>query len=141
MRRMICEDEPPRPSTRLSTLAQAELSTLAERRGSEPRKFRHGVRGELDWVVMRCLEKDRDRRYESASALAADVQRYLDDEPVAACPPSASYRLRRFARRNWRMIVTVGIVVVALVTATAVSTWQAVVARDAQHQAETAEGR
>src|SRR5215471_6900260 len=84
---------------------------------------------ELDWIVMRALEKDRDRRYESASAFAADVQRYLNDEAVEACPPSAGYRMRKYVRRNRRVLVPLGIVAVALVVATAVSSWQAVIAR------------
>ena len=100
MRRIIREDEPPRLSGRLSTLAQAHLSTIAERRGLEPRRLIQQVRGELDWIVMKALEKDRNRRYESASAFAADVQRYLDDEPVQACPPSKTYRLRKYVRRH-----------------------------------------
>jgi serine/threonine protein kinase len=100
MRRIIREEEPPRPSARLSTLHQAHLSTIAEQRGLEPRRLSQQVRGELDWIVMKALEKDRDRRYESASALTGDVQRYLNCEPVLACPPSATYRLRKFARRN-----------------------------------------
>jgi serine/threonine protein kinase/tetratricopeptide (TPR) repeat protein len=99
MRRMIREEEPPRPSTRLSTIEKAALSTIAERRGLEPRRLSQQVRGELDWIVMKALEKDRNRRYESASAFAADVQRYLDDEPVQACPPSKLYRLRKLVRR------------------------------------------
>jgi tetratricopeptide (TPR) repeat protein len=94
------------------------------------------MRGELDWLVMRALEKDRDRRYESASALAADLERYLSDEPVEAGPPSAAYRLRKYVRRNRRALGTVGIVAAALVVATGVSAWQAVIAREAQHQAE-----
>jgi serine/threonine protein kinase len=136
LRRIIREDEPARPSARLSTLAVAELSTVAERRGADPTQLSQAVRGELDWIVMRCLEKDRNRRYESASALAADVQRYLNDEPVQACPPSPGYRLRKFARRNRRVLVTAGLFAAVLVTAAAVSAWQAVVAREAQHQAE-----
>jgi serine/threonine protein kinase/tetratricopeptide (TPR) repeat protein len=136
LRRIIREDEPARPSARLSTLAAAELSTVAERRGADPKQLSQAVRGELDWVVMKCLEKDRDRRYESASALAADVQRYLNDEPVQACPPSAGYRLRKFARRNRRALLTAGMFAAVLVAATAVSAWQAVVAREAQYQAE-----
>jgi serine/threonine protein kinase/tetratricopeptide (TPR) repeat protein len=100
MRRIIREDEPPRPSARLSTMQQAHLSTIAEQRGLEPRHLSQHLRGELDWIVMRALEKDRDRRYESASAFAADIQRFLNDEPVLACPPSVGYRLRKFARRN-----------------------------------------
>jgi serine/threonine protein kinase/Tfp pilus assembly protein PilF len=132
MRRMIREDEPPRPSSRLSTIQQATLSTIAERRGLEPRRLGQQLRGELDWIVMKALEKDRSRRYESASAFAADVQRYLDDEPVQACPPSAGYRFRKFARRNKVTLVTAGLVAVALVIGTAVSVWQAVEANAAR---------
>ena len=99
MLRLIREEEPPRPSTRLSTdRGAARRSRRAA--GIEPRKLSGLVRGELDWIVMKALEKDRDRRYETANGLAADVERYLDDEPVEACPPSAGYRLRKFARRN-----------------------------------------
>jgi tetratricopeptide (TPR) repeat protein/serine/threonine protein kinase len=100
MRRIIREDEPPRPSSRLRTIQQATLATIAERRGLEPRRLRQQVRGELDWIVMKALEKDRSRRYESTSALAADVQRHLEDEPVLACPPSKTYRLRKLVRRH-----------------------------------------
>jgi serine/threonine protein kinase len=100
MRRMIREDEPPRPSDRISTLAVASLSTISENRRIDPRKLSQMIRGELDWIVMKALEKDRTRRYESASAFAADVRHYLDDEPVVACPPSAVYRFRKFARRH-----------------------------------------
>jgi serine/threonine protein kinase/predicted negative regulator of RcsB-dependent stress response len=132
MRRMIREDEPPRPSTRLSTIQQATLFTIAERRGLEPRRLSQQLRGELDWIVMKALEKDRSRRYESASALAADVQRYLDDEPVQACPPSAGYRFRKFARRNKVTLVTAGLVASALLIGTAVSVWQAVEANAAR---------
>jgi serine/threonine protein kinase len=99
MRRIIREEEPARPSTRLSTLGQAAASVSANRK-SDPGRLRQLFRGELDWIVMKALEKDRNRRYESASAFAADVQRYLNDEQVLACPPSAWYRFRKFARRN-----------------------------------------
>jgi serine/threonine protein kinase len=136
MRRIIREEEPPRPSSRLTTMPQANLSTTAENRGLEPRKLAYEARGELDWVVMKALEKDRNRRYESASALAADLQRYLNDEAVEACPPSAGYRLRKFARRNRRPLVMAGVVAAALTTATAVSIWQAARATESQHQAE-----
>jgi serine/threonine protein kinase len=90
IRRIIREEEPPRPSTRLSTLGRAATATSAQRH-SDPRRLRQLCRGELDWIVMKALEKDRNRRYETASAFAADVQRYLADEPVQACPPSAAY--------------------------------------------------
>jgi serine/threonine protein kinase/Flp pilus assembly protein TadD len=136
MRRIIREDEPPKPSTRISTLEKATLSTVCERRGAEPRKLSQQVRGELDWIVMKALEKDRNRRYESASAFAADVQRYLDDEPVQACPPSAGYRLKKFARRNKAGLVTTGLVAAALVLGTGVSVWQAVEATAARGVAD-----
>ncbi len=100
MRRIIREEEPPRPSTRLSTMTQAALSTSAEKRGLEPRRLNQQLRGDLDWIVMKALEKDRNRRYGSASDFAADVQRYLNDEPVLACPPSKLYRLGKFGRRH-----------------------------------------
>jgi WD40 repeat protein/serine/threonine protein kinase len=96
--RLVREEEAPRPSTRLST-AEA-LPSIAANRGTEPKKLTGLVRGELDWIAMKALEKDRNRRYETANAFAADVQRYLHDEPVAACPPSFGYRFRKFARRN-----------------------------------------
>jgi WD40 repeat protein/serine/threonine protein kinase len=97
--RMIKEEEPPTPSTRLSNSGQALVSISAQRQ-TEPAKLTKLVRGELDWIVMKCLEKDRNRRYGTASGLAADVQRYLHDEPVLACPPSAFYGFRKFARRH-----------------------------------------
>src|SRR5207249_1051411 len=96
--RVIREQEPTRPSAKLSTAGG--LPTLAANRGTEPAKLTRLLRGELDWIVMKALEKDRTRRYETASAFAQDVQRYLADEPVLACPPSAGYRFRKFARRN-----------------------------------------
>jgi tetratricopeptide (TPR) repeat protein/serine/threonine protein kinase len=106
--RIIREEEPPRPSTRLS--ATDELPGIAAKRGLEPKKLSGLVRGELDWIVMKALEKDRNRRYETANAFARDVQRYLADEPVQACPPSAWYRFRKFTRRNkGRLAAAVGV--------------------------------
>jgi tetratricopeptide (TPR) repeat protein/serine/threonine protein kinase len=96
--RIIREEETPRPSARLSTLQ--ELPSIAANRGLDPKKLSGLVRGELDWIVMKALEKDRTRRYETANGFARDVQRYLADEPVEACPPSVGYRLRKFARRH-----------------------------------------
>lgn len=98
MLRVIREQEPSKPSTKLSTAEG--LPTLAANRGTEPAKLTNLVRGELDWIVMKALEKDRNRRYETANGFAMDVQRYLKDEPVLACPPSKAYRLRKFIRRN-----------------------------------------
>jgi tetratricopeptide (TPR) repeat protein/serine/threonine protein kinase len=97
--RLIKEEEPPRPSTRLSDSGEA-LASISAMRKTEPAKLTKLVRGELDWIVMKCLEKDRNRRYDTANGFAADVQRYLADEPVQACPPSVGYRLRKFARRH-----------------------------------------
>jgi len=91
MRQTIREKEPPRPSTRLSTLEAAELSTVAKARRSEPPKLIHSVRGDLDWIVMKCLAKDRARRYDTANGLARDVERHLHNEPVVARPPSRLY--------------------------------------------------
>jgi serine/threonine protein kinase len=116
IRRIIREEEPPKPSTRISTLGQA-ATTISTQRKSEPKRLSQLFRGELDWIVMKALEKDRNRRYESASAFAADIGRYLHDEPVVACPPSAGYRFRKFARRNRAMLVTTLLVSAALVTA------------------------
>ena len=99
IRRIIREEEPPKPSTRLSE-SKDSLPSISAQRQTEPAKLTKLVRGELDWIVMKALEKDRNRRYETANGFATDVQRYLADEPVQACPPSAAYRLRKFARRN-----------------------------------------
>ncbi|HZL89651.1 MAG TPA: tetratricopeptide repeat protein, partial [Pirellulaceae bacterium] len=98
MLRVIREEEPSKPSTKLSTAEG--LPTLAANRGTEPARLTKLVRGELDWIVMKALEKDRNRRYETAAGFAADLERYLADEPVQACPPSAMYRLSKFVRRN-----------------------------------------
>jgi tetratricopeptide (TPR) repeat protein/serine/threonine protein kinase len=133
--RIIREEEPPRPSTRLSTTA--ELASIAANRGLEPKRLSGLVRGELDWIVMKALEKDRNRRYETANGLSNDVLRYLADEPVLACPPSAAYRFRKFARRNKVAFLTSSLVALALVLGTVVSTWQAIRATRAERLAET----
>jgi serine/threonine protein kinase len=115
MRRIIREDEPPKPSTRLSTLQGRVLSTICERHGADLRKLQQQVRGELDWIVMKCLEKERGRRFETAKDLALDVQRYLRDEQVHACPPTVGYRLTKFMRRNKRPLVAAGLMLLVLV--------------------------
>jgi WD40 repeat protein/serine/threonine protein kinase len=106
--RLIREEEPPRPSVRLS--AAEGLASIAANRGLQPKQLGRQLRGELDWIVLKALEKDRNRRYETAGALAADVQRHLNDEPVQACPPSAGYRFRKFVRRNKRVLLAAALV-------------------------------
>lgn len=125
MRRIIREEEPPRPSTRLSTLGEA-ISTVSLRRNMDATRLPEFMRGDLDWIVMKALEKDRNRRYESASALASDVQRFLRQEPVVARPPSPGYRFSRFARRNKGLLTTAALVLTTLVLGTTTSVWQAV---------------
>jgi eukaryotic-like serine/threonine-protein kinase len=133
MLKLIREAETPRPSLRLST--SDGLPSIAANRGLEPKKLSGLVRGDLDWIVMKALEKDRSRRYESASALARDLERHLNNEDVEACPPSAAYRVRKFARRH-RVGLSVGATIAtSLVVATAVSTWQAVRATRAERAA------
>jgi serine/threonine protein kinase len=111
--RVIREEEPPKPSTRLSE-SKESLPSISAQRHTEPGKLTKLVRGELDWIVMKALEKDRNRRYETANGFAADVQRHLNDEPVQACPPSAWYRSRKFARRNKRALVMASVIGLAL---------------------------
>jgi serine/threonine protein kinase/tetratricopeptide (TPR) repeat protein len=114
--RMIKEEEAPKPSMRLSDSGEA-LASISAQRHMEPAKLTKLVRGELDWIVMKTLEKDRNRRYETASAFAADVQRYLNDEAVQACPPSTWYRFRKFARRNRTAFVIAALAAAVLVLA------------------------
>ncbi len=133
VRRVIREDEPPRPSMRLSS--SDALPSLAVSRQTEPLKLTRLVRGDLDWIVMKCLEKDRARRYETASALARDIERYLHDEPVEASPPSRRYRLRKFARKHRRLIATAAGFILLVAAGAGVSTWQALRAREAERTA------
>src|SRR6516164_5481601 len=129
--RLIKEEEPPRPSTRLSG-SGAALTNISQQRGSAPGELTKLVRGELDWIVMRCLEEDRTRRYETANGLARDVEHYLKDEPVEACPPTAGYKVRKFARKNRKLLATAAGFVVLLVLGVAGSAWQAVRATQAE---------
>src|SRR5262249_43265469 len=139
MLRWTREQEPSKPSTKLSTADG--LPTLAANRGTEPTKLTKLVRGELDWIVMKALEKDRNRRYESANGFAMDVQRYLADEPVLACPPSVGYRCRKFVRRNKGPVVAACLVLAALVSGIIGTSWQALRAEQARHaEEERAEG-
>jgi eukaryotic-like serine/threonine-protein kinase len=122
VRRIIREEEPPTPSTRMSTMGEA-ASTISARRQSDPKRLRQLFRGELDWIVTKALEKDRNRRYESASAFAADVQRYLRDETVLAYPPSAGYRLRKFVRHYRRPVLALALLFVVLLAGIAGTSW------------------
>jgi serine/threonine protein kinase/WD40 repeat protein len=125
MRKTIREEEPVRPSTKLGTLEGDELTTTAKRRSVEAPRLASLLRGDLDWVVMKCLEKDRTRRYDTANGLAADLKRHLDNEPVVARPPSAAYKFQKLARRNKLAFTAVGAVTMALVLGFIASTWQA----------------
>jgi serine/threonine protein kinase/WD40 repeat protein len=140
IRRIIREEEPPKPSTRISTLGETGTAVSAQRR-SDPKRLSQFFRGELDWIVMKAVEKDPNRRFETAGALAADLQRYLRDEPVLACPPSRSYRLRKLLRKHRAAAVTAAAFVGLLLTGAAVSTWQAVRAWQAQGDAEARRGQ
>jgi serine/threonine protein kinase/tetratricopeptide (TPR) repeat protein len=132
--RIIREEEPPRPSSRLSTTPG--LRGIAAHRGLEPRKLTSAVRGELDWIVMKCLEKDRNRRYVTPGGLALEIQRYLDDAPVQACPPSASYRFGKFARRHKGLFLATGLILLTLVTGIIATTWALIEARAQYGQAQ-----
>ena len=125
MRRIIREVEPARPSSRLSTVRGDERTLLARARQIEPGKLSRLVEPDLDWIVMKAIEKDRTRRYETANGLAQDIRRFLDDEPVSATPPGAGYRFRKFARRNKTAIGVAGGFAAVLLVATGVSSWQA----------------
>ncbi|MFV2070100.1 MAG: serine/threonine protein kinase, partial [Pirellulales bacterium] len=114
MRRIIREDEPPKPSSRVSTIAGEERTTLAKAQGIEPARLHRLVEADLDWIVMKALEKDRTRRYETANAFAADIGRFLADEAVLATPPSVSYRLRKFTKRNRRTLISSALAGLAL---------------------------
>jgi serine/threonine protein kinase len=123
MRRMIREFEPQIPSLRLGKQQKSESTSTAKRHGTDAHKLIHLVRGDLDWVVMKCLEKDRRLRYETAGNLAADVQRVLDSEPVEARPPNALYRFRKLVRRNKAAFTAIFAIWAALVVGMGVTTW------------------
>jgi eukaryotic-like serine/threonine-protein kinase len=137
MLRAIREQEPARPSTKLSTTEG--LPALAANRGTEPAKLTRLVRGELDWIVMKALEKDRTRRYETANGFAMDVQRYLADEPVQACPPSTWYRFRKLTRRNRAALATAATVLATIIIGLSASTFLIAQERDAARGASQRE--
>src|SRR5579875_2941689 len=136
--RLIREEEPPKPSTRLSA-AKGALASVSAQRQMDPAALLKAVRGEVDWIVMKALEKDRTRRYETANGLARDIQRYLAEEPVEAGPPSATYRLRKWAWKYRRGLATAATLLLLLVAGVVVSTSLAVWAMRAEKQARTAE--
>jgi serine/threonine protein kinase/Tfp pilus assembly protein PilF len=139
LRRTIREKEPARPSTRLSTMLDADLNGVAQRRRAEPPRLIHLLRGDLDWIVMKSLEKDRTRRYETASALSTDVQRHLNNEPVEARPPSTAYRFQKLVRRNRAAFAAIGTGLAALIIGLAVSLYLFAQERDAHRRAVAAE--
>ncbi|MEM9657131.1 MAG: serine/threonine protein kinase, partial [Planctomycetota bacterium] len=135
--RIIQEEEPPCPSVRLSTCRET-LVTIADRRRVDPRALTSALQGDLDWVVMKALEKDRSRRYDSAAALANDLRRFLAGEPVEARPPSVVYRAKKYARRHRVAFLTAALVGASMVAGTATSLWmmsRAIAERNAKDDA------
>ena len=132
---MIEAEEPPKPSLRLSS--SDALPSIAALRVIEPQRLTGLIRGELDWIVMKALEKERSRRYDSASGLAQDIDHYLHDQPVLAGPPSAAYRFRKFATRNRRVLVSTSLLALVMLVGTTVSVYQAIRATNAEQLAET----
>jgi tetratricopeptide (TPR) repeat protein len=135
IRRMIRETDPPKPSTRLRTLG-AKLTDVAKRRHTEPANLQRLVAGDLDWIVMKCLEKDRNRRYETANAVARDAERFLHSEPIAARPPSQLYRLGKIVRRNRVAFTAAATVILALALGFGVSMWLLVRERSARAKSQ-----
>ncbi len=139
MRRTLREKEPQRPSVLLTVLAGNDLTTTAARRHAEPPRLIALIRGDLDWIVMKALEKERARRYETANGLALDIQRYLTNEPVMARPPSRIYRLQKLVRRNKVVFIAVAAVCAALIAGLGTSTWLFLKEREARQRAVAAE--
>ena len=134
--REVRETDAPKPSTRFSTLQDAQRSTVAELRQIEPRSLRQLLSGDLDRVVLKAIEKDRDRRYGSPQELAADIERFLQDKPVLAVPPSQWYVTRKYMRRYKVVIATATSILGVLILATVFSTWQAIIARAASRESQ-----
>jgi serine/threonine protein kinase len=139
MCRTLYEEEPQRPSARLTVLAGNDLTTTAARRHAEPPRLIALIRGDLDWIVMKALEKERARRYETVNGLAMDIQRYLTNEPVMACPPSRIYRLQKLVRRNKVVFIAAAAVCAALIAGLGASTWLFLKEREARQRAVAAE--
>ena len=141
MRKTIREKEPVRPSTRFATLKGDDLTTTAKRRSADKSKLMHQLKGDLDWIVMKCLEKDRTRRYETANGLAADLNRHLNSEPVVARPPSTVYRIQKAIRRNKISFAAGTVVFGALLLGIIATTWQSVRATRAKQEAVAAQAQ
>ena len=141
MRKIIREQEPQRPSTKFATLQIQEQSTTAARHSTDSPRLISLLRGDLDWIVMKCLEKDRTRRYETANGLAMDVIRHLSNEPVIARPPTVVYQLQKAWRRNKVVYTAIGMVVASLIIGISLSVWQAWIATGARKDAEAASRR
>ena len=141
MRRLIREQEPPKPSTALQTMAADERTTVAERRRLDGSKMAGLLRGELDWIVMKALEKDRTRRYETATGFADDIQRFLADEPVLARPPGNLYRFQKLVRRNRLAFAAASAVAAALILGLGFASWMFFKERAARQRAVAAEGQ
>jgi WD40 repeat protein/serine/threonine protein kinase len=139
IRRIIREEEPVRPSTKLHTLEAAEQTTVAKHRQSDPPKLAHLISGDLDWIVMKALEKDRGRRYETANGLAMDIKRHLNNEAVIARPPGNLYRFQKMVRRNKLAFAAASTVAASLVIGSSVSTWMFIQERKAHQQTLVAE--
>src|SRR5436190_1052827 len=134
---MIRAGGPPRPSLKISTLGD-EATAIAQHRHPDPHQLRRSLNGELDWIVMKCLDKDRARRYETASGLARDIERYLHDEPVEACPPSLAYRFKKLARKHRGLITTAALILALLLVCVIVSTSLAAWAIRSQRESQAA---
>jgi serine/threonine protein kinase len=141
MRRTIREQQPMRPSTRLSTLGKGDLTTVAKARRAEPSRLSSLLRGDLDWIVMKCIEKDRARRYETPNGLARDIERHLRHEPVTARPPSRLYEFQKSVQRHWVGFAATAAVLIVLAVGVAVSTWEAIRAIHLREASQTAHAR
>ena len=139
MQRVIAEEEPQMPSTRMSTMEDLAKTAVAKKRSIDVQALSKQFKGDIDWIVMKCLEKDRRRRYETPSELVADLQCYLNNEPVSAAAPSVIYQFQKLARRHKTVFAAVAAVLAMFVLGSAVATWQAIRATRAQHKAEAAE--
>ena len=139
MRKTIREKDPVRPSTKLATLKGDELTTTARRRSVDRSKLLHQLKGDLDWIVMKCLEKDRKRRYETANGLAVDIKRHLNNDTVVARPPSSTYRFQKMVRRNKLAFAAAAAVFSALCLGIIATTWQSVRATRARQEALAAQ--